>query len=134
MATHNVEIPEVLRCLLSKDMVTGRWLGHCLDFDIVTSGEDEEKAWKNLKAVVRAHVESCFTQWQDGLKFRATRNEIDLFEKLKERQQNFRSDKLELKLTPPPEVKPLPLWIQGIEWIEGAARGETKTSTLQAVN
>lgn len=131
----NVEIPEVLRCLLTKDTVTGRWLGHCLDFDIVTSGEDEDKAWTNLKAVVRAHVEACFAQWQDGLKFRASNNEIDLFETLKVRQQNFRSDKLELKLTPPPEVKPLhPFWIQGVEWVEGVARGENKTSTLQAVN
>jgi hypothetical protein len=130
-------IPEVLRCLLTKDVQTGRWLGHCLDFDIVTSGKDEDSAWNNLKAVVRAHVESCFTHWQDGLKFKASSQEIALFEALKEKQELFRSDKIEFRLTPlkRSELHPLhPLWIQGVEWVEGVGRGADQTEAVPAVN
>src|SRR4029077_4276169 len=119
--TQDVKIPDVLSCLLTRDAETGRWLAHCLDLDLITSGKDEDAAWSNLKGVLRAHVESCFTHWQEGLTFRASREEFDLFEKLKATQQNFRSDKIEFRLTPPKtEVTPLhPHWMQGVEWIEG---------------
>lgn len=91
LASHLVErspdlIPDVLRCLLQVDPETRRWNGHCLDLDLATSGKDAEEAWKNLRAVVRLHVEHCFTNWQQGLKFRANDDEIAVFEALKTKQ------------------------------------------------
>jgi hypothetical protein len=95
-------------------------MGHCLDFDIVTSGKDEDRAWRNLMGVVRLHVEHCFTHWQDGLKFKATDQEIAIFEALKEKQPEFRSEKITFNLIPPKKTIDLqPLWIQGIELTEG---------------
>ena len=74
-------IPEMLRCLLTRDAETNRWLGHCLDLDIVTSAKDEDVVWDNLKAVVRLHVEHSFDA---PLSFRASDDEIEVFEALKE--------------------------------------------------
>jgi hypothetical protein len=108
-------IPNVLRCLLTKDPATGRWNGHCLDFNIATSGKDPDRAWKNLRAVVRLHVEHCFTHWQDGLKSRAHQADFTLFDALAQ-QQHFRSEKITFDLVAPKASEQLaPLWIQGIE-------------------
>jgi hypothetical protein len=129
--TQHVKIPDVLRCLLTPDVETGRWLGHCLEFDIVTSGKDPDSAWKNLKAVVRLHVEHCFTNWQEGLtEFRASDEEIAVFEALKERQL-FRSDKITFTLIPPQKDELHPLWMQGVELSEGVGSVPHKSTPLQ---
>lgn len=130
--TGNVEIPKILRCLLTVDQETGRWLGHCLDFDIVTSGKDEDRAWKNLVSVVRLHVEHCFTHWQDGLKFHADENCVALFEALKQKQEMFRSEKVTFNLIPPTKTEHLaPLWMQGVEWVKGVGVGTSEGVAVQ---
>jgi predicted RNase H-like HicB family nuclease len=127
----NVKIPEVLRCLLTPDAETGRWLGHCLELDVVTSGKDPDAAWKNLKAVVRLHVEHCFTNWQEGLlNFRASDEEIAVFEALKGRQL-FRSDKITFTLIPPQKNELHPLWMQGVELTEGVGSVRTPCTPIQ---
>jgi len=127
-----IRIPEVLRCLLTRDVETGRWIGHCLDFDIVTSGRDPEIAWMNLKAVVRAHVESCFTHWQKGLTFKASDEDIAIFEALK-KHQRFRSDKIEFKLLAPKNAELHPLWMEGMELNDRIVEANP-ISALSAVN
>jgi hypothetical protein len=126
-------IPKVLRCLLTEDPETGRWNGHCLEFDLATSGIDPDQAWNNLRAVVRLHVENCFTHWQEGLKFRASAEEVALFELLKKQEQPFRSEKITFNLVPPqrPEELLAPLWIQGIELEQGANTGVPRIPALQ---
>ena len=110
----NPEIPNPLSCLLFVDGETKRWVAHCLDFDLATSGRDEDAAWSNLKAVVRLHVEHCFTHWQDAFKKKAPEEDFIRFAALKEEQKEFRSEKISFKLVPPKAVVP-PLWMHGIE-------------------
>jgi predicted RNase H-like HicB family nuclease len=120
MSTTDNLIPDVLRCLLQIDTETGRWNGHCLDLDLATSGKDAEEAWKNLRAVVRLHVEHSFTNWQQGLKFRANDDEIAVFEALKAKQR-VRSEKITFNLVPPKDHGQgvSPLWIEAVEDREG---------------
>src|SRR5580692_3890336 len=94
-------IPNPLSCLLFEDAETKRWVAHCLEFDLVTSGKDEDAAWANLKSVVKTHVEHCFTNWQKGLKQQASADEFALFALLKERQKEYRSEKISFNLVPP---------------------------------
>ena len=125
-------IPPVLRCLLHHDVETGRWNGHCLDLDLATSGKTADQAWENLRAVVRLHVEHCFTNWQDGLKFRATSDEISSFEKLK-LLHGARSEKITFNLVPPQkqEEPPPPLWIEAVEDEAGVLVGSTASASIQ---
>jgi hypothetical protein len=129
MSMANQLIPEVLRCLLQHDQETGRWNGHCLDLDLATSGETSEVAWKNLRAVVRLHIEHCFTNWQEGLKFCASDSEIAVFEALKAKQP-VRSEIIQLNLVPPKDRRPsMPaLWIQAVEDKEGLLNVSTRAA------
>ena len=62
------KIPRMVKCLLSHDRSTGLWIGHCLDFDIITSAPTEEKVWEALKHVVVVHIESCLADdFPEGL-------------------------------------------------------------------
>jgi hypothetical protein len=131
MNDHENIIPKVLRCLLQADPETGRWNGHCLDLDLATSGKDPDQAWLNLRAVVRLHVEHCFTHWQDGLKFRATPDEIAVFEAL-EKHQPVRREKMTFNLVPPQTREELPsLWIEAAEIDEGVGRGAPELAAVQ---
>jgi hypothetical protein len=50
----------------------GKIIAHCLDLDLVTSGENIEKAEERLNAVVLAQIEMCFTSGNFGqLRFQA---------------------------------------------------------------
>src|SRR5260370_39597501 len=91
-------IPEVLSCVLFRDTDTQQWVGHCLDFDLVTSGKNEDSAWGNLIKVVRAHIEHCFTFHPDGLKLEASPEEWAVFRAFRKRQKNVRSEKITLRL------------------------------------
>ena len=115
--------PQVFSCLLSKDEQTGRWLAHCLDFDLMTSAKSQDIAWENLRKVVRAHIEHCFTFHQDGLKMRAEDHEWANFReievRLKEQQIPIRTEKITLKLTPTKSGREL--WIRGVEILANPA-------------
>ena len=97
--TSEVHIPKILSCLLTLDKETGRWNGHCLDFDIVTSGVDEDEAWQNLKAVVRLHVEECFNKWPDGLKRTASQERWNCFRGNARDQVNDADKRFSCRLT-----------------------------------
>src|SRR5438309_9761770 len=108
-------IPDTLSCLLSVDPASGFWLGHSLDFGLITSGRTDEIAWKNLKEVIRVHVEHCSRNRPEVLKeHRASEGKWVLFQELKDRGLHFRSDKLRFHLVPKLEAES-PVWMQGIE-------------------
>lgn len=111
----NPRIPDVLRCFLFEDAATKRWVAHCLDFDIVTSGKDEDLAWSNLKSVVRLHVEHCFTHWQEAFKKRAPDEDFVRFETLSQQQPLARTDKISFKLVPPKAQFVPNFWMKGVE-------------------
>lgn len=130
MSDHNL-IPDTLRCLLTLDRETERWNGHCLDLDIVTSGKDAEQAWQNLRAVVRLHVEHCFTNWQEGLKFRASGEEISVFDALSAKHP-MRREKITFNLVPPQKAEePPPLWIEAVEDEGGVLVGSASCAPVQ---
>lgn len=112
-------IGKVLSCLLSKDERTGRWLAHCLDFDLMTSAKTQDTAWENLRKVVRVHIEHCFTFHQDGLKLEAEPQEWSDFKniehRLKAEELPIRTEKITLKLNPPRTLAEFELWIRGVE-------------------
>ena len=66
------KLPKSLSCLLSQDKQTGLWINYCLDFDLVTSGKSEDEVWNSMKAMLKAHVESCFADgFSEGLSHQA---------------------------------------------------------------
>lgn len=110
------QIPNIFSCLLGPDDETGRWVAHCLDFDLVTSGKTEDDAWKHLLRIVKMHVEHCFTHRPEGLTQKADPADWALFTDLKKRTEFIRSEKISLTLIPPPDDDSLDFfWIQGVE-------------------
>jgi hypothetical protein len=122
-------LPPVLSCLLTKDKETGRWGGHCLDFDIVTSGLDEDLAWENLKQVVRLHVENCFTHWQLGLKRSASQERWQVFNRLRDPNKPFRQEKIHFDLVAPP--LPDEQWMAAFALPEGTDCGHIESVAVQ---
>lgn len=120
-------IPSVLSCLLAKDAETGRWLGHCLDFDIVTSGLDQDKAWQNLKEVVRLHVEQCFTNWPLGLSRGASQETWKILNDLVDPSKPFRQEKIHLNLVAPTQEDQ---WMKAFA-LEGVECGKTEGAAIQ---
>lgn len=110
---------KVLSCLLSKDGQTGRWLAHCLDFDLLTSAKTEEIAWENLRKVVRAHIEHCFAFHREGLELQAESSEWSEFRRVEKRLMDdglpIRTEKITLKLATPTKPWGDDLWIKGVE-------------------
>jgi predicted RNase H-like HicB family nuclease len=104
----------MLSCLMGKDAETGLFLGHCLNFDLVTSGKTEDEAWQNLKTIIKAHFEYCYANYPDGLRMSATVDEWKNFAHRLETGGQSVVEKLEIELRPPlPEVE-VPIWIQGV--------------------
>ncbi|GEM_PF-5890619 len=125
MTTARPDMPKVLKCLLSQDQETSRWNGHCLNFDIVTSGRDEEAAWSNLKLVVRHHIEECFEKFPDGLRNTASPDKWTIFNLLAEKNGMKRSDKIHLNLVVPEDED---LWIEAIDL--KVKCGQTQTANV----
>jgi hypothetical protein len=122
------ELPEIIRCFLSRDKETGLWIGRSLDFGLVTSGKSDEIAWKNLKSVVRLHVEHCFSDDRDAVhKHRASEEEFRAFDESRDAAP-FRSDKIELRMVAPRAPDSLSFWMQGVEL------GIAATANLQSVH
>lgn len=131
-----VKIPDVLSCLITHDAATNRWLGHCLDFDLITSGKTPDAAWEHILGVVKVHVENCFTHHRAGLRFRARQQHWDLFEALNKKTDLFRQEKITLRLVQPEEEQQPPVWMKGIETEFGGACGrpDSAATAVSAVH
>ena len=128
-------IPDVLSCLLTQDGETKFWIGHCLNFDLVTSGKDPDSAWENLRAVIKTHIEHCFTHHWDGLKSEAPRADWLLFDALKNKQPLMRTEKITLRLIAPQTEQVPPFWIQGVESdFLGEGREQAAGTAIPAVH
>jgi|SRR5580658_7682214 hypothetical protein len=128
-------IPDVLSCLLSQDGETKFWIGHCLNFDLVTSGKDPDSAWENLRAVIKTHVEHCFTHHPEGLSFKAPEGDWTLFDALKTKQPLMRTEKITLRLVAPQTEQIPAFWIQGVESsFLGEKREQTAASAIPAIH
>lgn len=120
MNTHSeilTSLPDNLSCVLSFDKETQRWVGHCLDFDLATSGKTDSEAWKNLLHIVKMHVEHCSINYCAGFRHKAPPQQWALFKKLAAQQTPHRSDKIAFNLVPfKREEDEQELWIKGVEW------------------
>jgi predicted RNase H-like HicB family nuclease len=135
MSSTTNSMPDVLSCILSQDAETKLWLGHCLDFDLVTSAKTQDGAWQNLKSVITTHVEHCFTHHKDGLKFRASKDEWNLFGTLKNKQPMLRQEKITLRLVAPPAEQMPAFWIAGVESsLPGEACESAANTAVSAVH
>lgn len=110
-------LPDTLRCLLSFDKETSRWVGKCLDLGLTTSGKTEKITWDNLGKVVKAHVETCWRQNRKEalMKHRASQVEFASFETLQKKNpgKGWR-DKITFDLIEP-ETGLGPVWMEALE-------------------
>jgi len=109
-------LPKSLSCLLSHDKLTGLWVNHCLDFDLVTSGTSEDLAWGSMKTVLQAHIESCLSDnFTQGLSMKAG---IDAWVTFAQQWMlgNCRSEKLKFHFKRNSEdLAGSDLWLKGVE-------------------
>jgi len=124
-------LPDVLSCLLTFDAESRRWNGHCLDFDIVTSGLNQDAAWSNLKDVVRLHVEQCFTNWRPGLNREATQDHWTMFRVLSSVNRPFRQDRIEFDLVEPAGDDIHGVWLKALTALEGSLNGKAEGAFVQ---
>ena len=106
-------------CLGERDQETGLFLYHCLNFDLIESGTSWEDAWRNLKLVVKAHVEHCYARNPSGLLRAAARNEWEEFGEVLKRTlasdpQSVVVESIDIELKAPLPAEEIPLWIQGV--------------------
>ena len=89
-------------CIVEKDADTGVFVSHCLNYDLMECGPTSDRAWENLKIVVKNHIEYCYTSYQPGLNRRAKEEDVDrFFRLLQENPGALVVDKIELHLKPP---------------------------------
>lgn len=75
-------LPDKLKCLLTLNPNTNRWIARCLDFNIVSSGDDIKSAWRNLQDVIKMHIEECIDHSQENLQISSAPEYWKIFEKL----------------------------------------------------
>lgn len=120
-------IPKHIKCLLSVDQETKLWIGHCLDFDLKTSGKSQQSVWVNLKSVVKLHIEHSFANAPERMNaHRAPMADWDCFMNLSPR--DGLRDKIELDLIPAHVNTEDDIWINGVEI------GCLETTHVQSVN
>lgn len=60
--------PITLTCLVEWDQETSLFVGHCLNFDLVsTSRIGEDEAFANLRTLIKRHIEYSYTHHRAGL-------------------------------------------------------------------
>jgi hypothetical protein len=111
----------MLACTIERDADTGLFLGHCLTFDLMESGQTEQVAWERLKAAVKAHIEHCYTNYQPGLEVTASREEWSKYAKfLGENRESLVVEEIEIDLKPP-LVGVEPIWVQKVSNVHAPA-------------
>jgi len=104
----------VLQCLIGRDVETGMYEGHCLNFDIVECGKSEDEAWGNLKEATKRYIEHCYANYPEGLSVSAAREDWERWWSLeKASARPTRYDTILLDLKPPMPKMETPIWMQG---------------------
>jgi hypothetical protein len=106
----------VLSCLGGHDPETSLFIAHCLDFDLVESAPTWQKAWENLKLVVKHHIEYCYYNNPKGLTFSAPAHDWKRFAALiGSSTENLRVvESITIDLRPPLPATDIPVWIHGV--------------------
>jgi predicted RNase H-like HicB family nuclease len=108
----------LLACLAQRDQETNLYQAHCLNFDLVESGETWEEAWANLERVLKYHIEYCCMHNREGLAVTARTAEWDQF--IKAFQKDPKSvvvKSIEIELGSPLPQREIPIWIQGVNLV-----------------
>jgi len=109
-----------LSCLTWRDTETRVYISHCLNYDLMETGSTADEAWKNLKTVMKHHIEYCYTRHPMGLRRSAPSERWQAFyvalqKQLKKNPQGVVVEMLEIDPLPPLPEHAVPLWVQGVE-------------------
>jgi hypothetical protein len=99
-----------LSCLISRDQVTGKFIGHCLDHDIMECGATADEAWGNLKGIIKREIE----QNRTGGVNRQARKECwdSFFEAVKRNPERLKVETIEIDPPAPLPKNEVEIWLQ----------------------
>lgn len=105
----------MLQCSTCRDQETGLYISHCLNFDLMESGNTPDEAWGNLKAALKQYIEYCYTNYQEGMQVSADLGEWKNYaESLMRATQPPRIEVIHIELRPPLPEYEYPMWMQGV--------------------
>src|SRR5579863_7640486 len=86
-----------LSCLTWRDKDTKVFISHCLNYDLMETGSSADEAWKNLKTVLKHHIEHCYSRYPQGLSRSAPSDQWqEFYLSLKRNPQGVRVEKLDI--------------------------------------
>lgn len=104
-----------LAVLTQKDEDSGAFVAHCLNYDLMECGNTPEIAWQNIKIVIKAQVEHCYTYDKAGLQRVAKQEEWDKFyEAVQKYPNSVKVEQIQIELKPPLPEHEIPIWIQKV--------------------
>ena len=105
----------VLACLLEKHEDGQGYSWHCLNLDLVESGETPELAWENLKSAIKAYVGHGYADDPQGLENLVEPVEWEHYaESLKKHCRGILVDEISIELKSASGVEQLSVWLQGV--------------------
>lgn len=101
-----------LHIAVRQDKDSGAFVAHCLTLDLMECGNTPESAWQNLKGVIKAHLEYCYTHNQQGQERSAAQEDWDrYYESIRRNPEDVRVEQIQIELRPPTAEREIPLWI-----------------------
>lgn len=93
-------------CYVVQDEQTGRYIAHCLEFDIKVTGSSTDQAWDRLKKTLKAFYEYAYSSDPDALDVTASNPEWDWYNRelrtaLRDHPGSVTVETIELVLHPP---------------------------------
>jgi hypothetical protein len=116
MGEQNQQRDYGLSCLTWWDKETNVYISHCLNYDLMETGGTREESRKNLKMVMKHHIEHCYSRYPQGLKRSAPPEQWqEFFLSLQKNPQGVVMDQLDIDPLPPLPEHSIPIWIQGVD-------------------
>lgn len=105
-----------LSCLTWNDKDTKVWISHCLNYDLMETGESADESWKNMKIVLKHHIEHCYTRYPQGLSRSAPKEQWqEFYISLQKNPEGLTVEKLDIDPLPPLPEYEVPIWLTGVQ-------------------
>lgn len=93
MSVEEFSLPTTITALAA-EIPDGRYVAHCLDFDLVETAPNADEAWSRLVSTIKAYVEFGLSKgWNNCIRHRAP-----------ERYWNLLTPKVPVKFMPPLKI------------------------------